>query len=200
MTVRGVRAHGAKTVTSSTKRFRHSTVSASSSHAAARMILAAVASYDLQAFDALQRVNARETFVVNQQASLQQRDGGAIVNFSTSAVRLALPSYAAHAASNSTSDAITPVLARELSARDITVNAIAPALERPSAAADIANLVAFLVSEDGRWVNGQVIRANGVIGSQTQAHGPGISRVRGTARSATLIRSTSTPGGHHGHH
>ncbi len=203
MTVRGVRAHGAKTVTSSTKRFRHSTVSASSSHAAARMILAAVASYDLQAFDALQWVNARGTFVVNQQASLQQRDGGAIVNFSTFAVRLALPSYAAHAvyaASKSASDAITPVLARELSARDITVNAIAPALERPGAAADIANLVAFLVNEDGRWVNGQVIRANGVIGSQTQAHGPGISRVRGTARSATLIRSTSTPGGHHGHH
>ena len=68
-------AHGAKTVTSSTKRFRHSTVWASSSHAAARMILAAVASYDLRAFDALQRVNARGTFVVIQQASLQPRDG-----------------------------------------------------------------------------------------------------------------------------
>ena len=77
------------------------------------MILAAVASYDLQAFDALQRVNARGTFVVNQQASLQLRDGGAIVNFSSSAVGLALPSYAAYAASRSASDAIAPVLARE---------------------------------------------------------------------------------------
>jgi 3-oxoacyl-[acyl-carrier protein] reductase len=95
------------------------------------------------------------------------------VNFSSSAVRLALPSYAARAASKSTSDAITPVLARALSARDITVNATAPALERPGAAAGIANLVAFLVSEDGRWVNGQVIRANGVIGSQIRGHGPG---------------------------
>jgi len=54
--------------------------------------------------------------------------------------------------------------------------------------------------EDGRWVNGQVTRPNGVIGSQTQGHGPGFRRVRGTARSATLIRSTSTPGGHHEHH
>jgi len=142
-------------------------------HAAARMILAAVASYDLQAFDALQRVNARGTFVVNQQASLQLRDGAAIVNFSSSAVRLALPPYAAYAASKSASDAIILVLARELSARDITVNAIAPALERPGAAADIANLVALLVSEDRRWANGQVIRANGVIGSQTQGHGQG---------------------------
>jgi 3-oxoacyl-[acyl-carrier protein] reductase len=164
------------------------------------MILAAVASYDLRAFDALQRVNARGTFVVIQQASLQRRDWGAIVNFSSSAVRLALPSYAARAASKSTSDAITPVLARALSARDITVNATAPALERPGAAAGIANLVAFLVSEDGRWVNGQVIRANGVIGSHTQGPGSGISRMRGTARRAALIRSTSTPGGHHEHH
>ena len=54
--------------------------------------------------------------------------------------------------------------------------------------------------EDGRWVNAQVIRPNGVIGSQTQGHGPGFRRVRGTARSATLIRSTSTPGGDHEHH
>ena len=201
MTLRGVRAHGAKTVTSSTKRFRHSTVSASSSHAAAQMILAAVASCDLQASGALQRVNARGTFVVIRQASLQLRDGGAIVNFSSSAVRLAFPSYVAYAASKNASEAIIPVLARGLSARDITVNAIAPALEGPgAAAADIANLAAFLVSQDGRWVNGQVIRANGVIGSQTQGHGPGISRMRGAARSAAPIRSVSTPGGQDEYH
>lgn len=84
--------------------------------------------------------HASERGLVNQQASLQLRDRGAIVNFSSSAVGLALPSYAA---SKRASDAITPVLARELNARDITVNAIAPALERPGAAADIANLVAF---------------------------------------------------------
>jgi 3-oxoacyl-[acyl-carrier protein] reductase len=130
-------------------------------HAAARMTLGTVAGYDLETFDALHRVNARGTFVVNQQASLQLRDGGAIVNFSSSAVGLALPSYAAYAASKGAVDAITPVLARELSARDITVNAIALGLERPATPAGIANLVAFLVSDDGHWVNGQVIRANG---------------------------------------
>jgi 3-oxoacyl-[acyl-carrier protein] reductase len=114
-------------------------------HAAARMILGTVAGYDLQTFDALHRVNARGTFVVNQQASLHLRDGGAIVNCYSSAVGLALPSYAAYA--------------RELSARNITVNAIALGSEPPTAAPDIANLVAFLVSEDGHWVNGQVIQA-----------------------------------------
>ena len=135
-------------------------------HAATRMMLGTVAGYDLRTFDALQRVNARGTFVVNQQASLALRDSGAIVNFSSSAVGHALPTYAAYAASKGAVDAITPVLARELSARDITVNAIALGLERPATPADIANLVAFLVSEDGRWINGQVIRANGVIGDE----------------------------------
>jgi 3-oxoacyl-[acyl-carrier protein] reductase len=128
-------------------------------HAAARMILGTVASYELQTFDALHRINARGTFVVNKQASLQLRDGGAIVNISSSAVGLALPTYAAYAASMSSMDAITPVLADELRSHDITVNAIALGLERPGPVADVAELVAFLVGEDGHWVNGQVIRA-----------------------------------------
>jgi 3-oxoacyl-[acyl-carrier protein] reductase len=88
------------------------------------------------------RMNARGTVVVNKQASLHLRDGGAIVNLSSS-------------------DAVTSVLARELRARDITVNAIALGPEHLASPADIADLVAFLVSEDGRWVNGQVIRASG---------------------------------------
>ncbi len=133
-------------------------------HAAARMILGTVVGYDLETFDALHRTNARGTFVVNKHASLQLRDGGAIVNISSSAVGLALPTYAAYAASKGAVDAITPVLAHELSARDITVNAIALDLQCPSAVADVAELVAFLVSDDGRRVNGQVIRARGVIG------------------------------------
>ena len=130
-------------------------------HAAARMILGTVAGCDLQTFDALQRVNARGTFVVNRQASFQLRDGGAIVNFSSCALGPVLPSHAAYPASKGAVEAITPVLARELSARHITVNAIALGLERPATPADIANLVAFLVSEDGHWVNGQVIQASG---------------------------------------
>jgi 3-oxoacyl-[acyl-carrier protein] reductase len=135
-------------------------------HAAARMILGTVASYDLQTFDALHQTNARGTFVVNKHASLQLRDRGAIVNISSSAIGLALPTYAAYAASKAAVDAITPVLAQELRGRGITVNAIAPELERPGAVTDVAELVAFLVSDDGRWVNGQVIRARTVIGDQ----------------------------------
>src|ERR1700750_1767798 len=60
-------------------------------HTAARMILGTVVGYDLQTFDALHRTNARGTFVVNKHASLQLRNGGAIVNISSSAVGMALP-------------------------------------------------------------------------------------------------------------
>jgi len=133
-------------------------------HAAAGpMILGPVADYDLGTFDALQRTNVRGTFVVNQQASRQLRDGGAIINFSRSVVGLALPTFAAYAASTGAAEAITPVLARELHGRDITVNTLAPGLKPPGTPAEIAKLVAFLVSEDGHWVNGQVIRVDGGI-------------------------------------
>jgi 3-oxoacyl-[acyl-carrier protein] reductase len=128
-------------------------------HAAATMILGPVGGYAPETFDALHRVNARGTLVVNQQASLQLRDGGAIVNLSSCRARLATPS-AADVASEGMMDAITPKLARELSARDITVNAIALGPKRPARPTEIANLVAFLVSENGHWVNGQVIHAS----------------------------------------
>jgi 3-oxoacyl-[acyl-carrier protein] reductase len=127
-------------------------------HTARRMILAPVADYDLDSFDALQRTNVRGTFLVNRQASCQLRAGGAIVNLSNPAADMPVPTYAAYAASKGAIEAITRVLARDLRGRDVTVNAVAPGLERPGTPADIANLVAFLVSEDGHWVNGQVIR------------------------------------------
>jgi 3-oxoacyl-[acyl-carrier protein] reductase len=129
-------------------------------HVPAGMILGPVADFELQTFEALHWVDARGTLVVNQQASLHLRNGGAIVNFSSSAAGLALPSDAAHAPSEPIVESITPILACELRARDITVNAIAPGPALAAAPAAIANLVAFLASENGHWVNGQVIRAS----------------------------------------
>jgi 3-oxoacyl-[acyl-carrier protein] reductase len=132
-------------------------------HAAARMILGPIAEYALETFDALQRTNLRGTFVVNQRAACELRGGGAIVNFSSSAVTRALPSYAAYAASKGAVEAITRVLALELRPRDITVNAVALELQSPSSTADVATLVAYLAGERGHSVNGQVVHANGPI-------------------------------------
>ncbi len=105
----------------------------------------------------------RGTFVVSRQAARELRDGGAIVTLSSSVVDLARPGCAASAASTGAVEAITPVLARELRARAITVNTVAPRQERSGALADTANVVAFLVGEQGHWVNGQVIRSTCVL-------------------------------------
>ncbi|MFG2944262.1 SDR family oxidoreductase [Streptomyces adustus] len=156
-------------------------------HAAGRMYLAPVAELDLTELDKLHRTNIRGTFVVAQQAARRIRPGGAFVMFSTSVVVLAFPSYGAYSASKGAVEALTLILARELRGRDVTVNTVAPGptatdlfldgkdeetiaalaaqppLERLGTPADIAEVVAFLASPAGHWVNGQVVRANGGI-------------------------------------
>ena len=87
---------------------------------------AALTDLDLADLDEIHRVNVRGTFVVDQQAARRVRDGGSIVNLSSSMVRVAPPALGAYAASKSAVDALTRILAKELRGRDITVNAVAP--------------------------------------------------------------------------
>ena len=145
-----------------------------------------VAELDLDEFDRIHRTNVRGTFVVSQQAARRVRRGGAIVNFSTSVLKLALPGYGAYAASKGAVDALTPILAKELRGHDVTVNTVAPGptatplflegksdeliatmakmspLERLGEPADIAEAVAFLAGP-ARWVNGQILYVNGGV-------------------------------------
>ncbi|HTU08046.1 MAG TPA: SDR family oxidoreductase, partial [Trebonia sp.] len=145
----------------------------------------ALADLDLADFDEIHRVNVRGTFVVNQQAARRVRAGGAIVNVSSSMVRFAPPELSVYAASKAAVDALTRILAKEMRGRDVTVNAVAPgptataaflhstpADEQQQLAAlpplgrlgtpdDIAGVVSFLAGPAGRWVNGQVVYANG---------------------------------------
>jgi 3-oxoacyl-[acyl-carrier protein] reductase len=153
-------------------------------HTAGIMLLAPLVELDLADFDRMHRTNLRGTFVVAQQAARRLRPGGAVVTFSTSVVRLAFPTYAAYNATKGGVEAMTLILARELRGRDITVNAVAPGptatplfldgkdqqtidrlaeanpLGRLGQPADVAEVVAFLAGP-GRWVNGQVVHANG---------------------------------------
>ncbi|WP_369260196.1 SDR family oxidoreductase [Streptomyces sp. R35] len=156
-------------------------------HAAGVMTLAPLVDLDLDALDRMHRTNIRGTFVVDQQAARRLRAGGAIINFSSSVLALAIPGYSAYAATKGAVEAMTLILAREMRGRDITVNAVAPGptatalfldgkdeetiarmaaqppLERLGTPEDIAGVVAFLAGPAGRWVNGQVVRANGGI-------------------------------------
>ncbi|MEU9321108.1 SDR family oxidoreductase [Streptomyces sp. NPDC048295] len=148
------------------------------------MILSPVAELDLDALDRMHRTNIRGTFVVSQQAARRLRPGGALINFSTTVTRTGFPGYGAYVASKAAVEALTPVLARELRGRDITVNTVAPGptatplflegkdeqtvaqlskaapLERLGQPEDIAETVAFLAGP-ARWINGQTVFANG---------------------------------------
>jgi 3-oxoacyl-[acyl-carrier protein] reductase len=132
-------------------------------HAAGQMNLDPAVDDDLDRFDAVLRTNVRGMFVVNQLASRQLRSGGAIVNLSCADGGSESPNHAAYAACKGAVEVLTPVLARELRGRDITVNAVAAVIGHPDSLAGIANVVAFLVSTEGHCVNGQVIRAQGAF-------------------------------------
>jgi 3-oxoacyl-[acyl-carrier protein] reductase len=142
--------------------------------------------FDLTDFDAVVRTNLRGAFVTTQLAARRIRDGGSIVNLTSTAVATALPGYAGYAAAKAGVEVLTLIVARELGSRGITVNAIAPGptetemffadkdeatvefmrglapLGRLGTADDIAAVAVFLVTE-GRWVNGQIIRVNGGV-------------------------------------
>jgi 3-oxoacyl-[acyl-carrier protein] reductase len=130
-------------------------------------------------------VNTKGTFLCLREAANHMRSGGRIVNLSSTGVFNAHPGYAIYSAAKSAVEVFTRALCKELKGQNITVNCVAPGatateqwlkgksvellqtiaklspLNRLGTPEDIAELVAFLVSPQGEWVNGQVIRANG---------------------------------------
>ncbi len=149
------------------------------------MKLAKIADSDDALFDQQIAVNLKGTFNALREAAKRLRDGGRIVNFSTSVVGTKLETYGVYTATKAAIETMTAILSKELRGRSITVNAVAPGptatdlfligkspelierfakmnpLERLGTPTDIASVVAFLVDPDGSWINGQVLRANG---------------------------------------
>ena len=151
------------------------------------MALAPLGDTDDATFDRLLAINFKGTFNTLREATKHLRDGGRIVNFSSSVTALLQPTYSIYAATKAAVEAMTSVLAKELRGRTITINAVAPGptatdlflngkaqevidrlaklapLERLGEPADIAAVVSFLSGPDGAWINGQTLRANGGI-------------------------------------
>lgn len=151
------------------------------------MQLSPIAETDEASFDQQIAVNLKGTFNTLQLAARHLREGGRVINLSSSVVGLKLESYGVYAATKAAVESLTAILSKELRGRKITVNAIAPGptatdlflegkppqlieklskmppLERLGEPEDIARTVSFLAGPDGSWVNGQVLRVNGGI-------------------------------------
>jgi NAD(P)-dependent dehydrogenase (short-subunit alcohol dehydrogenase family) len=138
-------------------------------------------------FDDLLNVHFKGVYFLTQKLIPVINDGGGIVNVSSGLTRIAVPGSSVYAALKSAVETFTRYLAKELGVRGIRANVVAPgaimtdfgsghlrnneelqkfvssvtALGRPGVAEDIGGVVAFLCTEDARWVNGQRIEASG---------------------------------------
>lgn len=145
---------------------------------------------DLQVDDwhKVMNVNLNGTFYMSRafgQALIKQDQGGAIINISSIAGKLLPPNTAAYAASKAGIQALTASMAQEVGRYDIRVNAICPGiidtyrmddigrgdawqammqripLGRPGNGQEIADMTAFLCSDQGAWITGQSYNVDG---------------------------------------
>ncbi|WP_426294971.1 SDR family oxidoreductase [Dyadobacter endophyticus] len=132
-------------------------------------------------------VNVRGTFNTLREAATRLADGGSIINFSSTTTRVMMPTYATYVATKGAVEQLTRVFAKEVGARGINVNAVLPgptntelftkgkpqevidrlaslnAFNRLGEPEDIAKTVAFLASDDAKWISGQSIGLNGAM-------------------------------------
>lgn len=138
-------------------------------------------------FDELMNVHLKGPFFLTQVLLPLLADGGSILNVSTGLTRFSNPGYAAYATMKGGIEVLTRYLAKELGPRGINVNAIAPgaiatdfggghvrdnqninayiagvtALGRVGLPDDIGAAINLLLSDGGKWINGQRVEASG---------------------------------------
>jgi len=137
-------------------------------------------------FDNLMNIHFKGVYFLTQKSLPVIADGGRIINFSTGLARFSTPGYAAYASMKGAIEVLTKYLAKELGPRGIAANVVAPgiietdftkeafshegmhdrissitALGRPGMPDDIGGIVAFLCTEEARWINAQRIEASG---------------------------------------
>jgi 3-oxoacyl-[acyl-carrier protein] reductase len=134
-------------------------------------------------FDAVIALNAKGPYFAMQEAGKVLKDGGRIVNISTGGTHLHFPGATAYLGSKAALEQYTKGLAQELAPKGVTVNTVSPGftetgmmtdeyrqigvqlspMKRLGVPKDIADVVAFIVSEEARWLTGQTIQVGGGI-------------------------------------
>lgn len=140
-------------------------------------------------FDSMVNIHLKAPFFLTQKLLTVLKDEGSIVNISSGLARFSFPGYSAYGTMKGAVETLTKYQAKELGARKIRVNVVAPgaietdfgggavrdnkdlndmisgltALGRVGLADDIGGVVAFLCSEDSKWVNAQRIEVAGGI-------------------------------------
>ena len=138
-------------------------------------------------FDELMNVHFKGVYFLTQKALALLNDGGGVVNVSSGLARFSMPGYSAYAAMKGGVETYTRYLAKELGPKGIRANVVAPgaiatdfsgglvrdneqvnqyvssvtALGRVGLAEDIGGVVAFLCTDDARWINAQRIEVSG---------------------------------------
>ena len=130
-------------------------------------------------------INVKGTFNTLREAATRLADNGTVINFSTSVLRIMLPTYGTYVATKAAVEQLTRVFAKEVGARGINVNSVSPgptntelfmngksqevvnrlaslsAFNRIGEPDDIAKVVLFLASDDAKWISAQNIGING---------------------------------------
>jgi NAD(P)-dependent dehydrogenase (short-subunit alcohol dehydrogenase family) len=138
-------------------------------------------------FDHMVAIHLKSVFFLTQKLLPTLSDSGRIVNISSGLTRFVLPGYIAYSAMKGGVEVLTRFMAKELGARNITVNTVAPgaietdfgggtvrdnkdvnnfiasqtALGRVGVAADIGPMIASLLSDNNRWITAQRIEVSG---------------------------------------
>lgn len=138
-------------------------------------------------FDTALNIHYKGVFFLTQKALPLMNDGGRIINISSGLARFSLPGSSAYGSMKGAIEVLTRYLAKELGPRRIAANVVAPgaietdfgggrvrddkemnahvaaltALGRVGLPEDIGGVVAFLCSDDAKWINGQRIEVSG---------------------------------------
>lgn len=140
-------------------------------------------------FDRFLNIHFKSVYFLTQKILPMINDRGRIINISTGTTRFCVPGYSVYASMKGAIETFTKYLAKDVGARGITANVVAPGpietdfnnaairnnperkvamasmtvLGRVGEAEDVGGVIAFLCTEDARWITGQRIEVSGGV-------------------------------------